>query len=103
MIPPVGLESIRRGAISGVVVASAVCARLAPRSLSSTANAATAADDPLGCSAQADDPAAVPDPTLAGAATTAARLGADLHVRIERSLDGDIVARELLLERQWTS
>ncbi len=104
MLPAVGQESIWRGAIRSATIALAVGAAFMSCSLDSPVFAASAADDPLGCSGQIYDPAAVAGPALAAAATTVAtRLGADLHVRIERSLDGDIDARELLLERQCTT
>ena len=91
MLPAVGQESIWRGAFRGATIALAVGAAFMSCSLDSAVFAVSAADDPLGCSAQIYDPAAVAGPALAAAATTVAtRIGADLHVRIERSLDGDI-------------
>src|SRR3954454_11543008 len=59
----------------------------------------TPPDDLLGCADQVFDPAGVTtDALVAKAAETATDLHANLHVRVERSLDGDIDGRERRLE-----
>jgi uncharacterized membrane protein YgcG len=58
-------------------------------------------DDLLGCAALVFDPTDLADAALDTAANTALEgLGADLHVRIERTLDGDIDGRQAMLERE---
>ncbi|MCU1391416.1 MAG: hypothetical protein JWL72_4754 [Ilumatobacteraceae bacterium] len=61
--------------------------------------ASATAGDPLGCADQVFDPTSVASTALADTVDVVARdLDADVHVRIEGSLDGDIDGREFALE-----
>src|SRR5688500_12533584 len=91
-----------RGALSTLLIPAAVLA-MPMWSIAAPSIAATGSPppDPLGCAEQVFDTAGVTSIDLeATAARIADVLDADLHVRIEGSLDGDIDGRQRRLETE---
>src|SRR3954471_6229144 len=87
----------RRLAMAVLVVAAGATGAQA----AAASGASTPPGDLLGCADQVFDPAGVTtDALVTKAAETATNLHADVHVRVERSLDGDIDGRERRLESE---